>query len=108
MSLVKGNKEATLTANKRVDGNQVSIVAALRERGASVTVLSSLGGGVPDLVCGFHGRNILLECKNLEGRGDRFTPSETDWIKNWKGQIAIIFNIEQALAVLEDICITED
>ncbi len=93
---------------KRTDHNQGIIVAALRARGASVTVLSSVGGGCPDLLCGFHEKNILFECKNLEGRGDRLTPAETDWIKNWKGQIAIIFNLEQALAVLEDICIMED
>jgi Holliday junction resolvase len=93
---------------KRTDHNQAEIVRALRAYGCSVTVLSAVGGGCPDLLCGFHEKNILFECKNLQGRGHRLTPAETDWIKNWKGQIAIIFNIEQALAVLEDICIMED
>jgi hypothetical protein len=65
---------------RRVDSNQVLIVAALRARGASVTILSSVGGGCPDLLCGFHERNILFECKNLGGRGDRLTPSEEAWI----------------------------
>jgi Holliday junction resolvase len=93
---------------KRTDHNQAEIVRALRAYGCSVTVLSSVGDGCPDLLCGFHEKNILFECKNLDGRGDRLTPAETDWIKNWRGQIAIIFDIEQALAVIEDICIMED
>jgi Holliday junction resolvase len=93
---------------KKSDGNQAEIVKGLRQLGASVTILSSVGGGCPDLICGYHEKNILFECKNLEGRGDRLTPAETDWIRNWKGQIAIVFNIEQALAVIEDICIMED
>jgi hypothetical protein len=88
--------------SRRVDSNQTEIVRGLRSIGASVTVLSAVGGGCPDLLIGFQEKNILLECKNLEGRGDRLTPAETEWIKNWKGQIAIIFNVEQALAVIQD------
>jgi Holliday junction resolvase len=87
---------------KKSDGNQAEIVKGLRQLGASVTVLSAVGFGCPDLICGYHEKNYLFECKNLTGRGDRLTPAEADWIKNWKGQIAIIFNVEQALAVLQD------
>lgn len=88
---------------KRVDHNQSIIVEALRRVGCSVQILAGVGFGCPDLLCGFHEKNILFECKNLEGRGDRLTPAERDWIKSWKGQIAIIFTVEQALAVIEDV-----
>jgi hypothetical protein len=91
-----------IMAPKRVDANQIGIVQALRAYGCSVTVLSSVGGGFPDLICGYRQKNILFECKNLEGRGDRLTPAEEAWIRSWRGQIAIIFNVEQALAVIED------
>ncbi len=87
---------------KKTDNNQAEIVRGLRSIGASVTVLSSVGGGCPDLICGYRERNYLFECKNLEGRGDRLTPAEEAWIRSWGGQIAIIFNVEQALAVMQD------
>jgi len=66
-------------ALRRVDVNQAAIVRALRESGASVAVLSSVGRGLPDLLVGFQGVNFLLEVKNLEGRGARLTPAERDF-----------------------------
>ena len=89
---------------KRTDHNQALIVEALRTAGCSVQILAGIGFGCPDLLCGFHEKNILFEIKNLQGRGDRLTPAETDWIKNWKGQIAIVYDAQQALSVLYDAC----
>jgi hypothetical protein len=98
--------------NRRVDQNQQQIIDALRQSGASVQVLSAFGKGVPDLLVGIlthKGRalNVLLEVKNPLGRCD-LTEAEERWIKTWRGQVAICRTPEEALAVLEDICITED
>jgi hypothetical protein len=89
-----------IMAAKRSDHNQALIVEALRAAGASVTILSSVGGGCPDLLCGFHERNVLIEVKNLDGRGDRLTPAEDAWIRSWRGQVAIVYDPDEALQVL--------
>jgi hypothetical protein len=84
----------------RTDANQSKIVAALRAAGATVTILSDVGCGCPDLLIGWHNHNFLFEIKNLNGRGNRMTHAEADWIRRWAGQIAIVFNEQDALAVL--------
>jgi hypothetical protein len=43
-----------------------------------------------------------MEVKNLEGRGNRLTPAEVNWIENWRGQVAIVNNVDEALSVLYD------
>lgn len=63
--------------------------------------LASMGGGCPDLLVGFNGAtNLLLEVKNLNGRGMRFTPAEREFMDNWKGKIYVVTDELQALAVL--------
>ena len=84
----------------RPDANQSQIVAALRAAGATVTILAGVGCGCPDLLIGWHNHNFLLEVKNLNGKGNRLTDAEAAWICQWAGQIAIVFNEQDALAVL--------
>ncbi len=84
----------------KVDANQTSIVVALRAAGATVTILAGVGCGCPDLLVGWHDHNLLLEIKNLQGRGDRLTDAQIEWIKRWAGQVAVVFNEQDALAVL--------
>ena len=55
----------------KVDGNQAEIVSALRQVGAEVQSLASVGQGVPDLLVGFRSRNFLLECKQAKAKGQR-------------------------------------
>jgi hypothetical protein len=98
--------------NRRVDQNQQQIIDCLRQAGASVQVLSEFGRGVPDLLIGItthQGKavNVLVEIKNPAGRCD-LTDAERRWISAWRGQIAICRTPEEALAVLEDICTTEE
>ncbi len=50
--------------NAKTDRNHADIIKALREIGCSVQSLHSTGRGCPDLLCGYHGRNILLEVKD--------------------------------------------
>ena len=83
------------------DANQSVIVEGLRGVGATVTILAGVGCGCPDLLVGWHEHNYLLEIKNLAGRGDQLTPAEVQWIQGWKGQVAIIHDIDEALHVLE-------
>ena len=84
---------------RRVDANQREIVAALRQIGASVWITSSLGGGFPDLAVGHRGRTYLLEVKVPP---IRLTPDEEGFHLQWRGQVAIVTNVEEAMEVLNE------
>ena len=84
----------------RTDANQSRIISALRAAGATVTVLSEVGSGCPDIVAGWRGHNYFFEIKNLTGRGNQLTEAQTKWIKGWAGQIAVVYNEQDALSVL--------
>jgi hypothetical protein len=82
----------------KTDNKQPDIVSALREIGASVQLLASVGGGCPDLLVGWHGRNILIEVKDSPKA--EFTAAQIIWWNDWRGQKARAENIEQAIAEL--------
>lgn len=78
------------------------MVDALRKAGCSVASLAALGCGLPDLMVGFRGRNILLEVKDgsksLSRR--RLTTDEKAFMNAWRGQYAVVESAEQALVVV--------
>lgn len=82
----------------RVDDNQKAIVKFLRDKGVSVSVTSSTGRGFPDLVCGYRGKNILLEIKDGSKplSAQALTPEQKLWHYEWKGQIAVVNSPEMA------------
>jgi len=86
----------------KVDANQKDIVKALQAVGAAVTLLSSVGQGCPDLLVGWKGANWLMEVK--DGRRPpserKLTPAQEKWHKAWKGQVAVVTNTAEALAVI--------
>lgn len=88
-----------------MDTNQKAIATALRKAGATVEFLSDVGGGVPDLLVGWKGINLLMECKD----GDR-PPSERKltllqsyWHNMWRGQVMVVESSEEAIRVLHEI-----
>lgn len=86
----------------KVDANQPEIVAALRKAGASVTLLSQVGGGCPDLLVGIAGVNLLMEVKDgskpLSAR--KLTPDQVEWHQSWRGQSVVVSSVEEAISVL--------
>ena len=86
----------------KVDANQTEIVKALRQVGASVQSLAATGKGVPDLLVGFRGKNLLLEvkdgCKVKSAR--KLTPDQVEWHQSWRGHVAVVESAEQAIKVL--------
>jgi hypothetical protein len=66
---------------KRIDANQPTIVAGLRESGAFVQSLAAVGQGVPDLLVGFRGAWYLLEIKNpnVPPSKQQLTADERGW-----------------------------
>jgi hypothetical protein len=75
------------TAEYAIDANQPAIVKALRAMAASVQSLADLGHGVPDLLVGWRGINVLMEVKGGSRAPStrRLTPDEAQWHQTWHG-----------------------
>ena len=84
----------------RVDSTQADIVAALRAMGAVVYLIKE----PIDLLVGFRGITLVVEVKNLKGRGKRFTPQQVDFFKDWKGgPVATVCDVEGAIRLLKTV-----
>jgi Holliday junction resolvase len=90
----------------RTDDNQQEIVAGLRRAGYTVCILSSVGKGVPDLLVGGNGVNVLLEIKDGEKpkSAQKLTVDESNWHRVWKGQVNTVGSLYEALNVLNRVC----
>lgn len=86
----------------RTDRNQREIAEALRKAGASVADLSSVGGGVPDLLVGHRGANHLLEIKDgtLAPSKRMLTEAEARFHLLWRGKTHVVGSVREAFAVL--------
>lgn len=86
----------------KIDRNQPEIVSALRAAGVTVQPLHSVGMGCPDLLCGFKGRNVLLEVKDgaRPPSERRLTDAQVEWHAGWRGDVAVVETIEQALTAV--------
>ena len=76
------------------DANQAEIVRALEAAGAVVIDLHAVGGGCPDLMVGFRGRNYCLEVKTATGK---LRPDQQEFFDTWAGQAAVVRTVEAAL-----------
>jgi len=83
----------------KVDTNQAAIVAGLRAVGATVHSTAALGRGFPDLAVGFRGVTYLLEVKQPKKAGD-LTPDERAFILAWRGHVAVVTTLDEALEAL--------
>ena len=88
----------------RVDENQLEIVTAWRKAGATVTLLHAVGDGCPDCLVGYRGVNYLAEIKNpLKPKADRqLTPVQEVWHMMWRGQKAIVTNVDEAIELISE------
>jgi len=82
---------------KRVDANQAQIVADLRAVGATVLHLHTVGRRCPDILVGHRGFNYLFEIKSPKGQPTR---KQVRWHKLWRGQVAVIWSVEDALEIM--------
>jgi hypothetical protein len=87
----------------KVDRNQAEVVNALRNVGASVQSLASIGKGCPDLLVGYHGILYLMEIKdgtNIPSK-QLLTDDQKKWHDAWTGSpVHVVRSIEQALKIL--------
>lgn len=86
----------------KVDRNQAEIVAALRDAGCSVEILSSVGDGCPDLLVGFRCQNLLMEVKDGEKcpSARTLTPNQCKWHYEWRGQVSVVRTVDEALFLI--------
>jgi len=80
----------------RADHNQPEIVDALRRMGVSVAVTSAVGNGFSDLVCGYRGRNELIEVKNGP-LGFKYTDAQKRFHAEWRGRIVTFQSLDEAV-----------
>ena len=83
-----------LTYARRVDGNHAEIVKALRKVGGRVLDLSRVGGGCPDLLVAFRGRNVLLEVKQP---GESPNKAQVEFIAMWGGELHVVRSPQEAV-----------
>jgi len=81
----------------KVDRCQPEIVKALRDFGATVIVLSTVGKGCPDLLVGYAGVNHLLEVKMPKGK---LTPDQCMLHGSWGGRIRIVHSPKEAIEAI--------
>lgn len=84
-------------AYKKVDNNQKEIVRALRNVGAGVQSLASVGKGCPDLLVLYRGKWFVMEVKTEFGK---LRPAQIRWIKTFRDEVVIPRNAEDALRVI--------
>lgn len=89
----------------KVDDTQAAIVDALRAAGCKVLSLAAMGNGCADLLIlapgiGEYGPDaasslMLLEVKNLQGRGKKLTPDQIEFHAEWP--VTVVTNPAEAL-----------
>ena len=72
----------------KVDLNHNFICQVFRKAGAKVCSLGGVGKGVPDLMVGLCGHNVLVEVKDpVKGQLNRI---QVKWHGDWPGQVAVV------------------
>lgn len=86
----------------RTDDNQADIVAGLRAVGATVQVLAAVGGGCPDLLVGWRGKNYLLEVKDGRKAPSKraLTPDQVRWHRAWRGSVLVVESVGEAISAV--------
>ena len=81
------------------DANQKRIVKQLEQIGYKVIDLGDYGEGVPDILVGAHGYNILIEIKMP---GGELRKSQVDFKAAWPGQADKAEYLKDILKIIEE------
>ena len=85
---------------KKVDKNQKDVVKALRDYGADVFLLHTVGGGIPDLLVCYEEQTILMEVK--DGEDKKLTPQQITLFANWVGgPLHRVNSVQESIEVLK-------
>lgn len=81
------------------DASHVAIQTELRKRGFSVVDLSSVGGGVCDLLVSSKYYTVLIELKEPNGS---IYLEQLRFIAEWKGYVAFAQTADECVAIMGD------
>jgi Holliday junction resolvase len=84
----------------KVDKNQLQIVHELKQLGFSVAVISDMGKGLPDIIVGKNGINILIEIKS--NWKNKLYPLEEKFFEEWRGQVNIATCTEEIVKIFDE------
>ena len=86
----------------KIDANQPEIVQAYQDAGATVEHLHAVGGGCPDLLVGYQGKNYLIEVKDGSKKpsAQALTADQVRWHFQWRGQVQTANSVEAALNII--------
>lgn len=82
----------------RRDNNQQEIVDVFNKMGANVFYLAGVGCGLPVLLVGVNGFNLLVEVKSPKGK---LTPDQNRFFLYWRGQSIVIRNTDEAINLMQ-------
>jgi hypothetical protein len=76
----------------KVDRNHSEIAGAFVAMGCSVRSLAAVGGGMPDLIVGMPGINMLVEVKDGEKppSARKLTDDQAKFHAEWRGPVATV------------------
>lgn len=84
----------------KIDSTQREIVDYLRKAGASVAHIHTVPG-LPDLICGYAGRDVLVEVK---GPRTAVQPHQAKFRDDWRGRRPwVVRSVEDAERLLADL-----
>jgi Holliday junction resolvase len=79
----------------RQDANASAIIKALKACGVSVVDLHAVGAGVPDVLCGYQGRSVLMEIKAREKATNASVRERQEtFAREWKGSPVVTVRSE--------------
>lgn len=84
---------------KRTDANQAAIVHQLEAWGLRVQSLHEVGQGVPDLLVGLPGFNVLVEVKVP---GKKLNERQVEWHAAWPGTVIVASTAEEIVLALRE------
>jgi len=92
------------------DYNHASIVRAFERAGATVVELHTIGRGVPDLLVGYAGRDLLVEVKlprrtlwdGRESPRSSLSRRQSSWHRSWRGATPVVVRDEAEAEALLD------
>ena len=82
----------------KVDRGSQNIVKGLRAYGATVAII----GRPVDLLCGYRRKNYLFEVKAEHAKPRRDQPQQSAFVESWRGQVAIVKNLHEAILALRE------
>lgn len=91
-----------MTYARKVDTTQGAIVEIFRQMGCSIRSLHTVGEGVPDLLVGCCGKNLLVECKSPPKISHRkkLTDDQLTFKEAWRGSILYITDPKDVPAIV--------